>query len=66
MSAQIIAALRRRADVLGAEAAEHESNGHDLLATIRFALANEFRALADDAEGRGALEPDKHAEEGRP
>lgn len=69
MSAQVIAALRRRADVLEA----HASTGiPPKLATISEAmtvtpglmswLASEFRALADDAEGHGgALEPDNRA-----
>jgi hypothetical protein len=59
MSAQIIAALRRRADVLSAHAA---TGIPPQLATISEAmtvtpglmsfLAGEFRALADEAEGR--------------
>jgi hypothetical protein len=50
VSAQVIAALRERAQVLGREGEGHEAEGHTLLATIRYALANEFNALADECE----------------
>lgn len=64
MSAQIITALRRRADVLDRTAAEPVQVYDDrtdppssaaLAQDVRRALAREFRALADEAEG---LEPE--------
>jgi hypothetical protein len=65
MSAQVIAALRRRAGVLEAEAADpatpHRVDEHGAARdpwALRW-LAAEFRALADEIKGRGALEPDK-------
>jgi hypothetical protein len=57
VSAQIITALRRRADALEGEAANpatpHAIDEHGVAkdpASLRW-LAAEFRALADDAEG---------------
>jgi len=59
MSAQVITALRKRADALDAEAANpatpHTINEHGYAkdpASLRW-LAAEFRALADEAEGKG-------------
>lgn len=61
MSAQIITALRRRADALEAEgmhvfahgeAPVSSSGRHPRSAGSLFFLAAEFRKLADDAEGR--------------
>ena len=58
MSAQIITALRRRADALEGEAANpatpHTIDEHGYAkdpSSLRW-LAAEFRALADEAEGR--------------
>jgi hypothetical protein len=63
VSAQIIAALRKRADVLTAEADEIDApdgSARMPAAFLRF-LAAEFRAVADEAEGReppdGEIEP---------
>jgi hypothetical protein len=78
VSAQIIAALRRRADLLEDDAkvfrADHEvalgyapTVGDAAVVNpglLRF-LASQFLALADEAEGRGALEPDKRAGDGQ-
>ena len=62
MSAQIITALRKRADALDAEAEITDKTGKPMLmlgpdylysrdtGTLRF-MAAEFRALADEAEG---------------
>lgn len=58
MSAQLITALRRRADTLEAEAADIGCNGEKPAQfptasrsyTLVKALAAEFRALADEAE----------------
>jgi hypothetical protein len=66
MSAQVIAALRRRADALEDEAVMVQARGelpasrpHPRSAGTLAMLAAEFRALADEIKGQGALEPDK-------
>lgn len=54
MSAQIITALRRRADALSAEAEEidvPDGSTRAAVEVLRF-LAEQFRALADEAESR--------------
>ncbi len=55
MSAQIITALRKRADALEDEAGKtdfpDESSAHATAVLLR-TLAREFRALADEAEGK--------------
>jgi hypothetical protein len=74
----VIAALRRRADVLEADAKAFRNDpdvtgeyvqtvGAERQVTpvlLRF-FASQLRALADEAEGRGALEPDKRGGEAR-
>jgi hypothetical protein len=63
VSAQIITALRKRADALDAEAEITDKSGQPMLmrgpdylysrdpATLRF-MATEFRLLANEAEGK--------------
>lgn len=52
MSAQIIAALRRRADAIEQKSSDLRDARLGDHARILMEIATEFRALADDAEGR--------------
>lgn len=54
MSAQVIAALRKRADMLDKAAGGGDGPPGAVPATTLTMLAHEFRALADEAEGYDA------------
>jgi hypothetical protein len=51
VSAQVIAALRKRVVSLQLEAAVADARGFREAALIKYTLANELCAAADDAEG---------------
>lgn len=51
MSAQIIAALRKRADMLDKASRSNDGPPGTVPATTLTMLAHEFRMLADEAEG---------------
>lgn len=64
MSAQVIAALRKRADVL--EAGEMPREVHGPVSGLQKWLAAEFRALADEAEGLNPGAPEGEQDEWPP